>query len=132
MGPEKTQSMRKRMAYVQAILMVSVFLLIAKSFDLQVFRADELAKKAENDYSRYVTIKGERGQILDRNMNELATSTYAVSITACPKNITDPETTAAQLSRILGLSRKKLLKKLNSGRMFAWVARKISPAQKNV
>jgi cell division protein FtsI (penicillin-binding protein 3) len=130
MGPEKTQSMRKRMAYVQAILMVSVFLLIAKSFDLQVFRADELAKKAENDYSRYVTIKGERGQILDRNMNELATSTYAVSITACPKNITDPETTAAQLSRILGLSRKKLLKKLNSGRMFAWVARKISPAQK--
>ena len=131
MGPEKTQVMRKRMAYVQAILVVCVFLLAAKSFDLQVFRADELAKKAENDYSRYITIKGERGQILDRNMNELATSTDAVSVTACPKNIRNPGIAAAKLSHILGLSRKKLERKLNSSRKFAWVAKKISPAQKD-
>nr|MDA3787476.1 penicillin-binding protein 2 [Desulfobacula sp.] len=78
---------------------------------------------------RYITIKGERGQIFDRNMNELATSSDAISITANPSNIKDPRSAAKKLSKILGINGKKLQDTLSSRRMFACVAKSISPAQ---
>jgi len=83
-------NMRLRISIIQFLLISSIFVLGAKSFDIQIFKAKELAEKAEKDYSRLITIKGERGQILDRHMNKLATSIDAISITACPSKIVDP------------------------------------------
>ena len=120
---------KQRIIVIQILIIVSMFLLGAKSFDIQIFKAKELAKKAENGYSRYLTIKGERGQIFDRNMNELATSIDAISITANPSNIKDPGSAAKKLSKILGINQKKLQDTLSSQRMFAFVAKSISPDQ---
>jgi len=120
---------KQRIIVVQILIVVSIFLLGAKSFDIQIFKAKELAEKAENGYSRDITIKGERGQIFDRNMNELATSIDAISITANPSKIKDPGSAAKKLSIILGINRKKLQDTLSSQRMFACVAKSISPDQ---
>jgi len=122
-------NMRLRISIIQFLLISSIFVLGAKSFDIQIFKAKELAEKAEKDYSRLITIKGERGQILDRHMNKLATSIDAISITACPSKIVDPVIAAKKLSHILGINRRKLQKTLSSNRMFAWVDRKVSPDQ---
>ncbi len=122
-------NMRLRISIIQFLLVSSIFILGIKSFDIQIFKAKELAEKAEKDYSRLTTIKGERGQILDRHMNKLATSIDAISITACPSKIKDPAIAAKQLSHILGINRRKLQKTLSTNRMFAWVARKVSPDQ---
>ncbi len=121
--------MNKRLAVVQILLILAIFALGAKSFEIQIFQAEELARKAENDYSKFVRIKGERGEILDRKMNKLATSATAISITACPAKIKDPSNAAKKLSKILGLNRRELKNKLSSKHMFAWVARGVSPGQ---
>ncbi len=121
--------MNKRLAVVQVLLILAIFALGAKSFEIQIFQAEELARKAENDYSKFVRIKGERGEILDRKMNKLATSAAAISITACPAKIENPAATAKKLSKILGLNSRKLEKKLSSRHMFAWVARGVPPGQ---
>ncbi|NOX34416.1 MAG: penicillin-binding protein 2 [Deltaproteobacteria bacterium] len=129
MSKDFQKGMKQRLIVVQVLIVASIFLLGAKSFDIQIFKAKELSRKAENDYSRYITVKGERGQILDRNMNKLATSIDAVSITACPLKIQDPATAAKRLAKILSISQKKLQNTLSSHRMFAWVAKRISPDQ---
>ncbi|MFH2057312.1 MAG: penicillin-binding protein 2 [Pseudomonadota bacterium] len=122
-------NLRKRIMVVQILMIAAIFVLGAKSFDIQVFQAKELSLKAESDYSRLIQVTGERGEILDRRMNKLATSTAAISVTACPLKITAPAKTANQLSKILGINTNKLKNTLSSKRMFAWVARRISPDQ---
>ncbi|MCK5695382.1 MAG: penicillin-binding protein 2 [Desulfobacula sp.] len=131
MSKDFNKGMQQRISFIQVLIVISIFIMGAKSFDIQIFKARELTQKAENDYSRRITIKGERGQILDRNMNKLATSIDAISITACPSKIKDPVTTAKKLSKILNINRKKLQDTLSSKRMFAWIARRVSPNQSN-
>ncbi len=129
MQDKANKKMRQRITLLQVGIVILIGLVAAKSFDIQIFQAKHLTKMAENDYSRHLTIKGERGHIFDRDMNKLATSIKAISITASPVDIKDPDTTAAKLASILNVNRKKLQKKLSSKRRFTWVARKVSPDQ---
>ena len=131
MTKDFNKGLKYRIIVIQALLVASIFLMGARSFDIQIFQGKELTIKAENDYSRTITIKGERGQILDRSMNKLATSIDAISINASPAKVKDPILAAKEISSILGLNRIKLEKTLSSKRMFAWVARRVSPEQAN-
>ncbi len=108
---------------------IALLLICVKSFDIQVFKAKDLAEKAINDYTRHLTIKGERGEILDQDMNKLGTSIDAVSITACPAKIQNPAETAKVISAVLKTDVKSLRETLSSKRMFAWVARGVMPDQ---
>jgi len=129
MSKDPKKTMKQRILIIQVLMVSLIFLMGAKSFDIQVFKAHELTQKAENDYARHISVKGERGQILDRSMNKLATSIDAISITACPFKIKNPDFAAKKLSKILNINSKKLQKTLSSQRMFAWVARRVSPNQ---
>ncbi|CCK79378.1 peptidoglycan D,D-transpeptidase FtsI family protein [Desulfobacula toluolica] len=129
MSNDFNTDMKHRIIIVQILIVASIFFLGAKSFDIQIFKAKELTRKAEDDYSRHFTIHGERGQILDRSMNKLATSIDAVSITACPLKIKNPKDAAEKISNILDINQKELQNTLSSKRTFAWVAKKISPDQ---
>jgi cell division protein FtsI (penicillin-binding protein 3) len=131
MSKDFNKGIQRRISVIQVLMVTLIFIMGAKSFDIQIFKARELTQKAENDYSRRATIKGERGQILDRSMNKLATSIDALSITACPLKIKNPVTSAKKLSKILNINRKKLQGTLSSKRMFAWIARRVSPDQAN-
>ncbi|WP_457553739.1 peptidoglycan D,D-transpeptidase FtsI family protein [Desulfobacula sp.] len=129
MSKDFKKIMRPRIIFVQILIVASIFLLGAKSFEIQIFKAKELTQKAEYDYSRYISVKGERGQIFDRNMNKLATSIDAISITACPAKIKNPVSVARKISKLLNMNQKKLQTTLSSKRMFAWVAKRVPPNQ---
>jgi len=131
MSKDFNKGIKQRIVFIQILIVLIIFLLGAKSFDIQIFQAENLTKKAEHDYASYITIKGERGQILDRKMYELATSIDAISITACPKKIKNPHIAAQKISKILGMNKKKLQKKLSTKDMFAWIKRRVSPDQAN-
>jgi cell division protein FtsI (penicillin-binding protein 3) len=119
----------RRLTVIQVLMVGLILFMGAKSFNIQVFKAKELASKAEQDYSKQFCIKGERGQILDRQMNKLATSIDAVSVTACPAKIENPRDVAKKIAGILDINPGELEQTLSSQRMFAWVAQKISPDQ---
>jgi len=129
MSKDFNKGIKVRIIIVKMMIILAIFLLGVKSFELQVFKAKDLNRKAENDYSKHITIKGERGQILDRNMNKLATSIDAISITACPVKIKNPEITAKKLCDILNINKRKLQKKLSTKQMFTWVQKRVSPDQ---
>ncbi|MCP4721325.1 MAG: penicillin-binding protein 2 [Desulfobacteraceae bacterium] len=126
-NPKK--QVRQRIFVIQILLVGCICLLVAKSFEVQIFKARDLTQKAEQGYSKYLTIKGERGQILDRHLSKLGTSIDAPTITADPSKILDPARTARDLSRILKVKPKVLKEKLSRNRRFVMVAEKVSPAQ---
>ncbi len=111
MDNQSDKSIKRRIAFVQVMMAALIAVIGIKSFDIQIFKAEELAQKAENDYSRALTIKGERGLILDRRMNKLATSMDAISVSASPAKIENPKQTARKLSKILDIPYGKLAKK---------------------
>lgn len=127
MKPEISKRIKRRILVVQALIIVAILGLCVKSFDIQVLQGKELTEKAENDYSKKITIKGERGQILDQNMNTLGANIDAVTITACPAKITNPEDAAKKIAALIKADPKKLTETLSSKRMFAWVERGITP-----
>ncbi|THB78364.1 MAG: penicillin-binding protein 2 [Desulfobacteraceae bacterium] len=129
MANEKKNSMQTRIVIVEILFFVAILLLGARSVEVQVFKADKLAGKAIKEYSTKISVSGERGKILDRNMNPLGTSVEALSVAACPSEIESPDQSARQLAKILGLSSRKLKKKLRSKKQFTWVKRRISPDQ---
>ena len=129
MAGDFNSRIRRRIVVIQVIMVASILLLCGKSFDIQVFKAKELSEKAENDYSRNITIKGERGQILDQNMNKLGASIDAVTITACPAKIDDAGDAAKKIGALLDINPKILKETLSSKRMFAWVQRGVTPDQ---
>ncbi|WP_162014299.1 PASTA domain-containing protein [Desulfurivibrio alkaliphilus] len=66
-----------------------------------------------------------RNNIYDRNFETLAVSFRLSSLYARPLEVNDPETTAAEVARLLDLDRQHLLDSLRSERSFVWLSRQV-------
>ena len=98
---------------IRFIFIVSVIILIAiiiKVFYIQVFAYDKLSSLAESLWSRELPIKADRGEIVDRNGEVLATNITTVSLVVVPGQIDDAEAVARDLSDILGTDYQDMLK----------------------
>lgn len=101
--------------------------LILRSAYLQIFPNPKLSDLKHQLFERTVTLKPRRGSIYDRYGRELAISITSQSLFADPHRMTEPYYAAKKLSKLLSLSRKKILKKfLNKRRRFVWVKRHLS------
>src|SRR5262249_44090937 len=69
-----------------------------------------------------------RGNIYDRNGNELAMTVSVDSVFAVPSEVPDTHSTSRILGRILLIDSQDLENRLHASRAFAWVARKIDSA----
>ncbi|MBW1650350.1 MAG: penicillin-binding protein 2 [Deltaproteobacteria bacterium] len=101
--------------------------IVAKAVWLQAYKHAELSKRAAKEYQSYITVIGKRGTIYDKNGIELAATTDEISISANPYKIKNKKETAAKIGKILNISPKTLLKKLNSKNKFVWIKRQSSP-----
>ncbi|MCG8687637.1 MAG: penicillin-binding protein 2 [Desulfobacterales bacterium] len=119
----------RRVLFVRFILISCLLLLGAKSVDVQIFNGKHLTQKAEQAYSMQMSIKGDRGQILDRHLNKLGTNTDAPNVTADPTQINQPKVVARKLAKILDENTRRLTDKLSSKRRFVILARRITPSQ---
>jgi cell division protein FtsI (penicillin-binding protein 3) len=117
----------KRIWVLQAILVVTLVSLGAKSFEIQILKAKEYSLRAETGYSRPLTIKGERGRILDRNWSKLGASLDAMTVAADPLRIEAPVKTARALAQILDLDARDLIEIFSGKSRYALVAESISP-----
>ncbi len=123
---------REKWARVRIIMVAGLFAFCflavsGRSFYLQVLQHDQLVKLAERQHHRTIPIIPARGGIFDRDGAPLAVSLDMDSLYAEPRRIDDPATTAATLAPLLQLPQQELLKKLDSDRSFAWVARQMAP-----
>ena len=120
---------RVRIAVCGTVFAALFFAVGRRAFHLQVNDADRLRAMAEEQYLREIELPPRRGRILDRNGADLASTADVDSIYCNPRQLPDPREAARKLSRLLGVDRAELEKKLEQRRFFAWVKRKVTPEE---
>ena len=118
-----------RILFIRFFLLLCLAGIVIRSFDIQILQGETLKKRAENTYVRRITIQGDRGLNIDRNLNKLGASTEAPNVTADPSQIKDARQTAAKLVKILGGNQAAMEKKLSGTRRYALLANRVSPAK---
>jgi cell division protein FtsI (penicillin-binding protein 3) len=117
---------------VVAFVFAAGFAVVAgRSVQLQVLQGDRLGSLARDQYLRELTLKPRRGTITDRNGAVLAGNAEADSIFVDPREFPPGGRTRdlVRLSKALQLEPKALEKRLAKGARFAWVKRRVSPAE---
>ena len=118
---------RSRVILVAALLALGYMGVGARLVWLQIIRHDFLALRAARQQQEVVEIPARRGTIYDRNGRELAVSIDTDSLYAVPASIGDPGDAAKKLAPALGMDVKAVKAKLDDGKRFVWLARKVSP-----
>ena len=119
-----------RRIYAVVIVMVLWASVIgARLYFLHVVHSADYKQRAERQQQRTLEVSPRRGNIYDRNGNELAVSIKVDSLFAVPDEIENVDKTAKTLSAATGIPRKDLLEKLSSQRSFVWVKRKLNGSE---
>jgi cell division protein FtsI (penicillin-binding protein 3) len=121
--------MRVRLLTVSAGLLVAFLLLIARSVQIQFFQWQRWAAIANKQVRRNLRFEPRRGDIYDRNGQELAVSIEMESLAANPRAVKDSAASAKQLSAIIKIPAAKLHKQLTKERAFVWLKHYLSPHQ---
>lgn len=94
---------------------------------VQVIQHSHLSEVAARQYTRHLTLPPERGRILDRHGNELATSVPVPSAYVIPQELENPEAAAQKVAKVLGQPLATVRKRLTSASPFVWLARQMPP-----
>jgi len=123
---------RRRINAVFLLFLSFLTLCIARLFFIQFFRSNYLASIAQRQHNLFVELEPRRGSILDTNLKAQAVNLSADSLYASPNEIPDKDKEAIvrQLAGILQLDRAYLKERLSRKKSFIWLARKITPEQK--
>ena len=120
---------RFRLRLVTGGLLLAFVLLIARSLQIQFFQRQDWADFANKQVQRNLRLEPRRGDIYDRNGQELAVSIEMESLAANPRVIDNPVATARKLSRVIQAPAVSLAKKLRQERAFVWLKHYLSPHQ---
>ncbi|WP_207261689.1 penicillin-binding transpeptidase domain-containing protein [Desulfovibrio sp. Huiquan2017] len=115
-----------KMGFVMALFSIALGALWVRTGWVQLHEGDALADQASRQSLAAEYEYGERGRILDRNGEMLATSVEAQSVFARPFDIENIDVAADVLSRDLKLSRREVYRRLKSRKKFVWIKRQIS------
>lgn len=108
---------------MMAIFLIAVAGLVLQLLRLQVFSSDRYVAWGEDQRLRTEPLPGERGDIVDRNGEELAISLQAPVVYADPLLVSDPAGEAAALAPLLDLDEVDVHTRLASGGRFVYLQR---------
>ena len=120
---------RLRLLLVAASLLLGFSLLVARSSQIQLFQREDWAAVAHKQVRKNFRFEPQRGDIYDRNGQELAVSIEMDSLAANPRLIEDPEMTAQQLADVIDVPADKLKNKLRQPRAFVWLKSYLTPRE---
>jgi cell division protein FtsI (penicillin-binding protein 3) len=96
-----------------------------RAFHIQVIDGGALEELARSQHKSVVRVESRRGGIFDRNLKELAVSLEVDSVFVQPARVESPRKLASKLAPVLAMDRRKLVRRLNSSKHFAWLRRQI-------
>ncbi len=100
--------------------------LVWRLYDVQVLHGAAYAREALAQRSDTIEVFARRGSILDRNGNVLVRSLPSESVYAVPRELSDPDATAAKLQKVLGKLGPATVTELHDKKSwFVWIARKL-------
>ena len=126
-GPPSERARRERLSILIAAISFGFLAMGARCVHLQILRAPELLALARSQHEKAVDLDPRRGPIHDRNGEALALSIDVDSLYADPSKIADKGAAARRLAPVLGVKAAELRERLDGGKHFAWLLRKIDP-----
>lgn len=133
--------MQRRRFFLVCLFFLAWALLIAsRLFWLQLVRHADYVERAQKQQQRTFEVAPRRGILYDRNMHELAMTVQVDSIYAVPTEIADKDRAALAhtLASIVHTdagdtqtSESAIADRLDNGRGFAWIARRVTPEVAN-
>ena len=100
--------------------------LFARLVQIQILPHPQLEKFKTRQYTSLVTVQPRRGDILDRNGAELASSLKVYSLFADPTLIKNPKKVALKISKKFKMAYQKVHKNLTKEKThFVWIKRKL-------
>ena len=139
--PVSTGTVHRRLGLLNISLffVAWVVLICGRLVWLQVIHHKDFVDRAARQQQRTFEVAPRRGILYDRNLHELAMTTLADSVYAVPSEIEGDEkrqAVAAALAKVVHTdptdrftSAHQIDARLNASRNFAWIARKLSPAE---
>lgn len=126
----------RRRFWLICLFFLAWFLAISgKMFWLMIVRHHDFVERAERQQQRTFEVAPRRGILYDRDLQELATTVQVPSIYADPAEITDKQAAARTLAAIVHTipddprtTEQAIAERLQEGRNFAWIARRVTPA----
>ena len=115
----------RRLYYLAAFLAFWFIVIAIRLVWLQLVDYGEYTQRAARQQQRSIEVSPVRGNIYDRNGNELAMTVNVDSIFAVPSEIPDIAGTARLLGRILKSDPSEIEGRMRASHAFAWVARKV-------
>ncbi len=115
-----------RLLVVLGLFLAWGILILLRLVDLQGFRGDSFKLQADLQQQGFIELAPRRGDILDRNLKELAVSVRGDLVFAQPPQITDPLTASQQLAPLLGEPADSIYGQLKSDSKFIFLKRKVS------
>jgi cell division protein FtsI (penicillin-binding protein 3) len=133
-APRAMPLQRKRFWLVCLLFLCWALLIAFRLFWLQVVRHQEFMERAQKQQQRTFEVAPRRGILYDRNQRELAITVQVDSIFAVPSEIGDKQRAATALAAVVHTdpddaqsSEEQIAARLQAGRSFAWVARRVTP-----
>ncbi len=118
--------MRYRIKWVIFFFSCIWLSLFARLVQIQILPHPQLEKFKTRQYTSLVTLQARRGDILDRNGAELASSLKVHSLFADPTLIKNPKKVALKISKKFKTSYQKIYKSLTKEKThFVWIKRKL-------
>jgi cell division protein FtsI (penicillin-binding protein 3) len=139
--PVSTGTVHRRLGLLNISLffVAWVVLICGRLVWLQVIHHKDFVERAARQQQRTFEVAPRRGILYDRNLHELAMTTLADSVYAVPSEIEGDakrQAVAAALAKVVHTdpsdrftSAHQIDARLNASRNFAWIARKLSPAE---
>jgi cell division protein FtsI (penicillin-binding protein 3) len=125
---------RARFLAICGFFLVWFAAISGRLFWLQIVRHNDFVQRAEKQQQRTFDVAPRRGVLYDRNMRELAMTVLVDSIYADPGQIDDKQAAARTLAPLVHIDQEdkltaqpEIAARLNAGRNFAWIARRVSP-----
>jgi cell division protein FtsI (penicillin-binding protein 3) len=127
----RARSYRWRSLLVLTLVMGGSLGLVARAIQLQLVQSAALKKRGDGETLRVVTIKANRGEIVDRTGEPLALSSPVDSIWADPPVLNDNIDQLPRLAKALGQDQQALARHITSNldRGFLYLARQLPPEQ---
>ncbi|MDR9757373.1 MAG: stage V sporulation protein D [Thermoanaerobacterales bacterium] len=120
---------RKRITFIFFALFFIFFLLVLRLGYLQIVKGTWYQQKALENRIREIVVEPKRGDIYDRNGNELAVSINADACYAVPaevKKSEDVEDVAQELAEILDMDQEKVYKLITQEQHSVWLKFKLT------
>ncbi len=114
-----------RVKFLVGAIGLAFLVLLGRAAWIQIVHTDFYLQQGANRYERRIELPANRGRILDRQGELLASSVPALSLWAIPKDFEATPEQSRRLAKLLNMSPQELRKRLGDNPNFVWLRRKL-------